>query len=224
MKRFIPLIILTAIALSMPASAARKPVDFRRTLFVPVGQETLILEAPLGMCFLDQTSHAEGTLYKTFAGVVDRVGGQVLLAVFAGCDALANLGYKPGPGDDNTPPLNTGTVTWMNPSIGATTTLTRPDYLDMREASFLQYAGNAAAGLFLDENVHRTENNVSLGLSVEKIPQSKMVKKAAVLATTTLRHIPIEVVIHYAREAPMTMEDYYPLMDKFIAQQIALNE
>ncbi|MFH1159161.1 MAG: hypothetical protein V1721_09845 [Pseudomonadota bacterium] len=36
--------------------AAKKPIDYRQTIFVPVGQKTLMLEAPQGMCFLDQTS------------------------------------------------------------------------------------------------------------------------------------------------------------------------
>ena len=40
---------------SPPASAVNDPLDYRRTLFVPLAGTTLFFEAPEGMCFVDPT-------------------------------------------------------------------------------------------------------------------------------------------------------------------------
>ncbi|MFH1157434.1 MAG: hypothetical protein V1721_00895 [Pseudomonadota bacterium] len=217
------LAIIAGLAFSATALAAKKPIDYRRTLFVPVGQKTLMLEAPQGMCFLDQTSSSEGLIHKTFSDLIQKKGDQVLLAVFADCNSLANYGGTVGLSEIL---FNTGVVTWMNPSIGESTPMSRQDYLDMREASFRQYAENGAGGLGirLDENTHRTESNVSLGMSGEVVTPFEKFNSTGVLATTTLRHIPIEVMLRFTRKDPPPIESLYPLMDKFMAQQIALNE
>lgn len=216
-------VIIAIVTFSAMSFAAKKPIDFRRTLFVPVGQKTLMLEVPHGMCFLDQTSRSEGLIHKTFSDLIQKKGEQVLLAVFADCNSLANYG---GTVSTSEILFNTGIVTWMNPSIGETTSMSRHDYLDMREASFRQYAENGAGGLgiILDENTHRTESNVSLGMTGEVAMQMGKVDSTGILATTTIRRIPIEVMIRYTRKDPPSIESLYPMMDKFMAQQIALNE
>ncbi len=209
------------ITLALPAHAAQKPVDFRRTVFVPVAQKMLTLEAPKSMCFLDQATYAEDMLFQAFAGEVRQKSGQFLLAVFMDCNDLANSTGWDSP--DGTLP-NVGLVTWMNPAIGETTPLNRQDYLDMREASFLQYAANSADGLVPDKTVHRSENSVSLGMTGTVGSQTPQIKSTAMISTTALRHIPIEVTLRYTGTAPPALDKVYPLMDKFMAQQIALNK
>jgi len=215
--------VIAMIAFSTMAFAAKKSIDFRRTLFVPVGQKTLMLEAPKNMCFLDQTSYSEGLIHKTFSDLIQKKGDQVLLAVFADCNDLANYG---GTIDISEILFNTGVITWMNPSIGESTTMSRQDYLDMREVSFRQYAEDGADGLgiLLEENTHRTESNVSLGMTGKVDMITGKFDSTGVLATTTIRQIPIEVMIRYTRKNPPSVEILYPMMDKFMAQQIALNE
>ena len=217
------LTILVSFAFSAAAFAEKKPIDSRRTLFVPVGQKTLKLETPQNMCFLDQTSKKEGLIHQTFSNLIQKTGEQVLLAVFADCNSLANYGGKVSLSEIL---FNTGVVTWLNPSIGESTSMSRHDYLDMREASFRQYAEKGAGGLGiqLDEHTHRTESNVSLGMTGMVKMQFEEKKSSSVLATTTIRHIPIEVVLRYTRKDPPSIESLYSMMDKFMAQQIALNE
>ena len=215
--------IIAIIVFSSTVFAAKKSIDFRRTLFVPVGQKTLKLEAPKGMCFLDQTSYSEGLIHKTFSDLIQKKGDQALLAVFADCNSLANYG---GTVDISEILFNTGVVTWMNPSIGETTAMSRQDYLDMREVSFRQYAEDGAGdlGILLEENTHRTESNVSLGMTGKVNMTKGKFDSTGVLATTTIRNIPIEVMLRYTRKNPPSIENIYLIMDKFMAQQIALNE
>lgn len=214
-------IIIGSLMLGLHAQAAKKATDFRRTLVVPVGQIKLLLEAPRGMCFIDQSSARENTLYRDVAEMVTKKSDQVLLAIFSACDSLANLGNS---FVVKNPTLNVGTVSWLNPSIGERTGLSRQDYLDMREASFHQYVGNSANGLHLDTAVHRTDKNVSLGMTGELDIKFEKFKTAAVLTTTSIRQVPIEVMIRYTGDKLTSLDNIYPLMDKFIAQQIALNE
>ena len=198
MKKFVIglsfLAILVSFAFSATSFAEKKPIDSRRTLFVPVGQKTLMLETPPNMCFLDQTSKKEGLIHQTFSNLIQKTGEQVLLAVFADCNSLANYG---GTVSLSEILFNTGVITWLNPSIGESTSMSRQDYLDMREASFRQYAEKGAGGLgiLLDEHTHRTESNVSLGMTGSVKMQFEEKESSSVLATTTIRHIPIEVML-----------------------------
>lgn len=206
----------------MPVASVRgkRPIDFRRTLFVPVGQKTLVMEAPRDMCFLDRTSRDEGRLYTVFSEMVRRKGGQQLLAVFMPCNDTVNA-QSLSMSESGLPGV--GMVTWMNPSIGDATALSRQDYLDMREASFLQYVENNADGMTVDKAVRRTADGVSLGMTGEKGASSQKIKSTAILATTALRQVPIEVSLHYTGAAPPPLEQIYPLMDKFMQQQVTLN-
>ena len=227
MKKFVIglsfLAILVSFAFSATSFAEKKPIDSRRTLFVPVGQKTLMLETPPNMCFLDQTSKKEGLIHQTFSNLIQKTGEQVLLAVFADCNSLANYG---GTVSLSEILFNTGVITWLNPSIGESTSMSRQDYLDMREASFRQYAEKGAVGLGirLDDNMHRTGSNVSLGMTGMVKIKSEEKESSSVLATTTIRRIPIEVMLRYTRKNPPSVENLYIMMDKFMAQQIALNE
>ena len=165
----------------------------------------------------------EGLIHQTFSNLIQKKGDQVLLAVFADCNNLANYG---GTVSLSEILFNTGVVTWLNPSIGESTPMSRQDYLDMREASFRQYAEKGAGGLgiLLDEHTHRTESNVSLGMTGMVKMQFEEKDSSGVLATTTIKHIPIEVMLRYTRNDPPSIESLYTMMDKFMAQQIALNE
>jgi hypothetical protein len=223
MKRFaISFFLLVAVIgfSTTVAAASLKPSDYRRTLFVPVAQRMLVLEAPLQMCFLDKTSYLQALLYENFSAEIEKKGGQVLLAVFMDCNDMAN---GRGWSDPDGLLPNVGLVTWMNPSIGDLTSMSRQDYLDMREASFLQYAQGSAGDLLLDKTVRRTENGVSVGMSGEIKGHVPKVKTTGIIATTVLRQVPIEVTLRYTGSAPPALDRLYPLMDKFMEQQVALN-
>lgn len=222
MKRILSSLIFSAVlaGFSLTAVADANPLDFRRTLFVPVAQKMLVLEAPLEMCFLDQTSYVQGLLFKTFSDEFKKKGDQVLLAAFMDCIDVVNASGSANA--DGVLP-NVGLVTWMNPAIGDFTPMALQDYLDMREASFLQYAENSADGLHLDKTVRRTENGVSVGMDGEFQGEYQKIKKTAIIATTVLRHVPIEVSFRYSGSEPPALDKLYPLVDKFLAQQLVLN-
>jgi hypothetical protein len=224
MKRFISsalFVVPLAAIFAAPLLAAQKAVDFRRTLFVPAAQKMLSLEAPMHMCFLDKSDYMQGMMIQSYADAVRQNSGQVLLAVFMDCNDMAN---NKGWSDPDGLLPNVGLITWLNPAIGETTSMSRQDYLDMREVSFLQYAANSAGGLLIDKNVHRTTDNVSVGMSGTVGSQIPKVKMTGIVATTTLNHVPIEISLRYTGEKPPTLDKIYPLVDKFMAQQVALNK
>ncbi|MBI3440844.1 MAG: hypothetical protein HY052_03405 [Proteobacteria bacterium] len=216
--------LVAGLLLSVSAPAAQNPIDYRRTLFVRAGQKTLVFEAPQRMCFLDKTQPFESALYNAFQGQVQKNNDRVLLAVFSDCDAIASLGGASG---TNNIPLNSGTISWLAQSVGETTPLDRGDYLDMRGSSLPQYLKNSpvySSQLKLDETTHRTPENVSLGMSGEMRTSYEKQHGIVVIATTTLRHMPIETMIRFTGKNAATLEKTYQLMDKFMMQQIALNE
>ncbi len=108
------------------------------------------------MCFLDRTSTMQQSIYLLLSAGVERNHDQVLLGVFMACDSI----MSPDGWMDGMP--NSGFVTWMNPSVGENTAMSRQDYLDMREASFPQYTKSRVLGSAPDKTVHRNPYNVSL--------------------------------------------------------------
>lgn len=251
-KQFIcGLIALTALA--APALAGEPdPVYHRRTLFAPVGQKTLILEAPLGMCFMDQTFYQERGITEDVQDIFDETNGGRLVGIFAPCMDIA--AFDAGSGN----PLNvSGIVTWLNPEIGEETTLERPDYLDMQETKFRDYldknlggaedkdkdvVDNAAsddsstlspayASLMMpwpgdyrfDRQSERTDNGVTVGYTAELNRDGDQSIVSGMAATTTLRHIPIAVYFSYVQKTAYDQKKIRDLADKFMAQQAVLN-
>ena len=207
------------------AKTATKHIqDTRRTLFVEVAQRKLRLEAPVKMCFLDRTSPVQQGVYLTLSSLVERHGDQVLLGVFMQCDNITS----PQSWQDGMP--NVGFITWMNPAIGETSTMSRADYLDMREASFPKYAKGRDIGSKPDKAVHRNEKDVSLAFTDEGPGQDGTKKKStSIVAATLIKHIPIEITLHLTGDAAANKEapkfpEAYAMIDELIAQQITLNE
>ena len=217
------LLVLTLVCLcTAEAIAAQNPVDFRRTLFVTAAQKELVLEAPKNMCFIDKSSRTEKMLFDDFAGIVEQDGDQALLAVFVDCTNLANLGGKFGATDLQ---LNAGTISWMNPAIGAVTPLGRKDYLDTRAATFQNdAAADAPSSFHPEDKIHRTDSNVSLGLTGTVRGEFQDLPSAAVVAATSVQHVPLQIMIRTTGKDLKSLENIYPLMDKLTAQEIALNE
>lgn len=214
MKKTLVLAGLAACMLS-PSAEAYGP---RTTLFVVAGEKKIGLEAPEGMCFLDPTSPLQNAIYHALAAGAERRGDQVMMAAFMDCNNISS----PDAWYDAMP--NMGFVTWMNPAVGARTDMSRADYLDMREASFIAYAKAAAPGFAVEKKVHRDANTVAVGMtSPEKRPPPER-RGTNVLATTLVDQVPIEITVHYDGKPAPTASAIYALMDKLMAQQIALNE
>ena len=217
---------------------AKMQHDPRRTLFVPTGQTTLMLEAPLGMCFADPSRKSEGALYDFFNDYLRTEGDSMLLGVFANCTSLVNAGNPENPEGDV---VTAGIVTWANPAIGETLDIALADYIDLRAESFREYAqlrlsswvdfttnngeeGSEVNGVLLDEAVTRSKDGVSIGFSEDLRIRYRDYTTIAILGTTSLKTRPIEVLLRLNNKDDLyDMKQAHDLMHKFLAQQVALN-
>lgn len=217
LKIALPIAAFAGIAYSSVSHAGN--FGTRDTLHVTLAQRKLALEAPQGMCFLDpSTSAQQSAIYSIISGFSERRGDQVMIAAFTSCDDLGNLQAW----QEGVP--TAGAITWLNPSVGETTSMTRQDYLDMREASFPEYARTTSFVGIPDKQVHRTKDSVSLASVMNQPHEHPPRKSTNVIATTTLRNIPVEIVLHYAGDDVPSISEAYPLMDKLVEQNVILNE
>lgn len=120
--------------------------EMRRTLNMTFGQNRIALEAPLGMCFLDESQYMEQAVIKQIRSMSQNSGDGLLMAMFAECDEIEKFAQLPEmaayaetmPGMD--PPTanlnNRGMITWLAPKLGKAP-LDLQEYLDMRAPTFL---------------------------------------------------------------------------------------
>jgi len=195
------------------AQAQTKAYDVPHTLSLTVGETNLQFAPPEKMCFLDRTAVAQNSVYLMLSGAVEKNQDEMVLAVFMPCDNVSAMDTPDGQTD-------LGFIAW-NAQTGDSTRLNRQDYLDMREASFPAYARSRNLGSAVDKAVHRTPYDVALALTDEENGRKSIV----VIATTTLRHVPVEITVRYADNEKMNnFQQAYAEMDKIIEQQIKLNE
>jgi hypothetical protein len=249
MRKTIYAAALALCAFSIAAEAQElSPVLYRRTMVAPFGEETLFLEAPLGMCFLDGTKGMEGVLLNHNMKLGSNLDTQ-LIAYFTDCMEMAAL--SSGAGDR----LGlTGAVAWFNPHVGEKTALRRQDYLDGAEVSFAPYLSQSLQGyaqakggsrtetgedggsaatvapredeIKVDALAHRTPFGVSVGYTVDMATESAGQQHiTGVIATTQIRGIPL--VFNIRNNGPQEEQNLsvlQALMDKFAEHQIFLNE
>lgn len=198
------------------------PLDWRRTLFAPFGQTMLHFEAPMGMCFLDQTDPVEAGAINVLREELKAKSKQTLVAVFADCMQIAGIG-KGAEGNDLG---DVGLVTWLNEK-GEKATVDRDTYLDYREDTLPNYTRAGLAGYLrpaIDDDVRRSSAGVSLAFTAETEISYQMFKTVGITGATLIRQFPVDFLItHTAKQPKKDKEELYKLMDKFLAQQAALN-
>lgn len=197
-------------------------LNTRRTLFAPFGQEMVHLEAPIGMCFLDETDPTEAGALNLLREELREKSKQTLVAAFADCLQIAAIG-KGSTGNDLG---DVGLVTWLNEK-GEKIPVDKQSYLDAREATLPNYTRAGLAGYLkpqLDEPARRSENGVSLGFTAETEIAYQIFKTVGVTSASVLKGFPIDFMItHTSKKPQKDMDELYELMDKFLAQQTALN-
>lgn len=117
--------------------------EMRRTLNMSFGQHRVRLEAPMGMCFLDESQYMESTVIKHLRGMEQDSGDGLLMAMFASCDEIEKFSQLPALAADTPrgvdPPTanleNRGTISWLAPKLGPAP-LSLAEYLDLREPEF----------------------------------------------------------------------------------------
>lgn len=138
--------VLAAAMLTGIAAQAREPNpmwEMRRTVVMPFGQHRVTLEAPLGMCFLDESQYLEGAMVKHMRKLGHDTDGGNLVAMFADCDELEKFTQGPQLAAQTMPGLEPpdaslnyqGTISWLAPKLGRAP-IGISEYLDMREKSF----------------------------------------------------------------------------------------
>jgi len=223
-------LIFTALLLTGISSAAQavKPVDYRRTLFVPVDQKIMRFEAPAHMCFLDRTSLRESALYDYFREKMEKKGDRVLLAVFGDCAAVTNFGRGAVPEDAASDlRFNAGTITWLNPMVGRTTGFSRSDYLDMRESALTDYARVSPVfekDFAVDRDAFRSPSGIGIGMHGTLDIEGDLRPAQVLLGTTEVRAVPLEFTLTFSREDLPVLAQTKDLLAALMAQQIALNE
>ncbi|MDE1151880.1 MAG: hypothetical protein PW788_05015 [Micavibrio sp.] len=258
-------LLATAFALTPAAAKTQDPIyEMRRTLFIPFGQRMTVFEAPLGMCFLDESQYLEGQVINQIRSQNKGSGGGVIMAVFADCLELAKLQQLPqlmadGPslGDDENNKamlLHEGTISWLEPKAGPLKGVSMTEYLDKREPafrddmraslerSFKKFGGkqvtklddNMTASSFLgspdtysfDDKAHRTESVVSITYSSHNELEYVKYATTGVVATSLIRNIPVQFTISSTakKKADKSQRQMSDLMDRFVAQQVALND
>jgi hypothetical protein len=198
------------------------PLDWRRTLFAPFGQVMLHFEAPLGMCFLDQTDPVEAGAINLLREELRTRSRQTLVAVFADCLQIAAIG-KDVEGNDLG---DVGLVTWLN-EHGEKAPVGRDIYLDMRADTLPNHTRAGLAGYLrpvIDDQARRTPDGVSLAFTAETEIAYQTFRTVGITGAALIRQFPVDFMItHTAKTPQKDKKELYELMDRFLAQQMALN-
>ena len=161
-------------AVAAQADMVRKqsPIwQMRHTLTMPFGQRTMTLEAPLGMCFLDESQYLEGSVIKQLRGSGTSSDGGLLMTMFANCDELEKFSQLPQLQADTPPGVDPpkaelsheGSISWMSPKLGKAP-MTVPEYLDMRAPHFRDEMKDALAKQYKEmggSSSIKIDNNIS---------------------------------------------------------------
>lgn len=239
-KTFFAFALLAATAVVSTTAHAqdmRKESEYLRTLFVPVGQQKIVLEAPDGTCFFDRSKGVDAKVMAENIVKWTELKHGTLLAIFAPCNDVANLPATPS---------SIGSITWLDQSVGDRTKSERADYLDLREPTYKdeQIAESDANIKWLakeeakekdsikskinvdfEDTVERSDTGVRLGFVMSKDRGGDKTSSSGVVATTTIRHVPLEIQIdHNTTEKAHPIAEIHLEMEKFLAKQIALNE
>ena len=250
MKKALPKILALAMLAVLAAPAQAKHVnpitDWRRTLFTSFGQHTLVFEAPVGMCFLDESDYLEGSIMSQFKDVNRQ---SKLIGTFADCMEISKVQHEyqdqlTAHPDMSAPPSvslkSHGSIYWVNPDNGdEVISLARAGYLDAREKTFkddvMKEMNDGGHGLMtaalLDpgdkyrfDETRRTPDGLSVFYELNTEIQYEKVHDTGVIGTTLIDHMPLEFSFDFsAKDNDKDNKALYAMMDTFMAQQIKLN-
>lgn len=252
MKNAFPKILalgLLAVLAASPVQAknANPITEWRRTLFTSYGQHTLVFEAPVGMCFLDESDFLEGSILSSFKDVNAQ---SKLIGTFADCMEVSKIradydsAVQANPNLSSPPAVTLkshGSIYWINPENGdEIISLQRAGYLDAREKSFRDDVmkemndgghGLSSAALLgpndkykFEDTVHRTGDGLSVVYALDTEVEYEKVHDAGVIGTTLIDHMPLEFSFDFSAKDPdKDSKALYAMMDTFVAQQIKLN-
>lgn len=201
---------LVAILAAAPPAKALTDALTRRTLHVSAGLNRIVLDAPEGACFLDETLRREAALIAVLRGETPL--GEQFLGAMGDCLELA--GATVG-APKSIPAVS---ISWNNPAVGDITHLTRANYLDMMETVFRKELGEKAS-------ISRTDSLLAVASTREEDFMAGGHKITSVHATTQIKGVPLVLRLTYTRETTaVTPEDALAFAEDFTTLAIALNE
>ncbi len=196
-------------------------LDYRRTLFAPFGQKTLRLEAPQGMCFLDETNYSERQIMNRVREALNEKVQQQLIALFVDC--LQMSGADNGV-DGRT--LDSGFFTWPA-KPGEKVPPTLEEYLAQQkplDAEALKEMMVGYVEMDIDDPPHESAGGVSVGYTGVFESSLQKISTVGVTGITMLQGLPVVLgVSHSSKKPSKAKEELYTLVDKMMIQQVALN-
>jgi hypothetical protein len=204
--------------------AQGSPFGKRRTSFLSFGQKKLMFEAPLGLCFLDESNEQQAKAFHAIKSVMESDGKGTVMAIFSDCFRLESLGQSSTSGG----PSDIGAVIWMNPMIGEKTALGRSDYLAFREKDFGAHIQSQLTGYssaMVDEKPQKTDASLSIGYIATADQEFQKIVTTGVVSATEIEGVPIDFIMtHTSAEAYPGKDIMHKTMQKFTEQQIILND
>ncbi|HEX2753574.1 MAG TPA: hypothetical protein VHP34_10820 [Alphaproteobacteria bacterium] len=196
-------------------------LDYRRTLFAPFGQKTLRLEAPLGMCFLDETNYTERQLMDRVRDAISDELQQQLVAMFVDCLQLTGAARTA-----NGFVFDSGFFSWpVKPGEKVPPTL--QEYLAQQKPMEEEAVKGMLDGyieLDIDDPPRESAGGIAVGYNGIFESSHEKIHTVGVAGVTMLQGLPVILgVTHSAKKLQKDKEELYALVDKMLIQQVALN-
>lgn len=196
-------------------------LDYRRTLFAPFGQKTLRLEAPQGMCFLDETNYSERQIMNRVREAISEDLQQQLVAMFVDCLQLSGAartasGFV----------FDSGFFSWPE-KPGEKVPPTLEEYLALQkpmEEEAVKAMLDGYIELDIDDTPHTSAGGVAVGYNGIFESSYEKIHTVGVAGVTMLQGLPVILgVTHSAKKLEKNKDELYALVDKMLIQQVALN-
>lgn len=202
------LIAMTALLLASNSAKADT-----RTKHLIAGDTNLILEAPMGKCFLDAGSLATKALYKDALYRLADTDQKQVLAIFTPCNILARSVHGASAAKIME---NFGYVSWLYPSVGYRYDKSREEFL---LETVKKYKNRGRGGIVKLDNAIATLVRSSI-----KDPDGTITDNVTLIAYTTIRNIPVEFRLKDNMANFENIEEGYESLNNLINYQIKINE
>lgn len=210
-----------------PARAADDGVismipDARRSLLAAFGEKRLILEAPVGMCFLDESIITDRVIVDEMRAMIRDGSGQMLIAAFVNCRELAALGKVAGATINRS-----GIFVWRHADAPVEAGTAPDAYAARRAAEMPEQIRAGLSGyvrVTVDEPAAVTPSGAVVTYSSALPVNYQLVPVDGVTGSALVQGVPVDITLTLAAQKPRPPRDALAQdMEKLLAQQLANN-
>lgn len=247
-KRFRLLLSVFCLLISLPARAedplriAFESPNFK-TMMVRAGDQSLWIEPPAGMCFVDRTVPLQNLIFESSQSFLK--GEAVVLGAFAGCEEISqsrnNAGltfFRMG-----------GYIAWLNPTFAPDLKIAREDFLQVFGAMVGDFAKsdyqksidaygetslwkqkNASLNAFIprhpvfSERTWQTPLMTAAGYTAQSDIFGRNWHYSSLIGGTMLRGVPLAINISYTDLEPVELDEIALQMDALTRSLVYRNE